>query len=112
MKTGKWSIQKLIYTAMLAAVAGVLMSLEFSVPMMPPFYKVDFSDVPSVIAVFLMGPVSGICVEVIKLLIKLITVGTNTMYVGELANLIAGVPVRMGRCGSSIRSWALTVRQL
>ena len=84
MKTGKWSIQKLIYTAMLAAVAGVLMSLEFSVPMMPPFYKVDFSDVPSVIAVFLMGPVSGICVEVIKLLIKLITVGTNTMYVGEL----------------------------
>lgn len=89
MKTGKWSIQKLIYTAMLAAVAGVLMSLEFSVPMMPPFYKVDFSDVPSVIAVFLMGPVSGICVEVIKLLIKLITVGTNSMYVGELANLIA-----------------------
>ena len=89
MKTGNWSIQKLIYTAMLAAVAGVLMSLEFSVPMMPPFYKVDFSDVPSVIAVFLMGPVSGICVEVIKLLIKLITVGTNTMYVGELANLIA-----------------------
>ena len=89
MKTGKWSIQKLIYTAMLAAVAGVLMSLEFSVPMMPPFYKVDFSDVPSVIAVFLMGPVSGICVEVIKLLIKLTTVGTNTMYVGELANLIA-----------------------
>ena len=89
MKTGKWSIQKLIYTAMLAAVAGVLMSLEYSVPMMPPFYKVDFSDVPSVIAVFLMGPVSGICVEVIKLLIKLITVGTNTMYVGELANLIA-----------------------
>ena len=89
MKTGKWSIQKLIYTAMLAAVAGVLMSLESSVPMMPPFYKVDFSDVPSVIAVFLMGPVSGICVEVIKLLIKLITVGTNTMYVGELANLIA-----------------------
>ena len=89
MKTEKWSIQKLIYTAMLAAVAGVLMSLEFSVPMMPPFYKVDFGDVPSVIAVFLMGPVSGICVEVIKLLIKLITVGTNTMYVGELANLIA-----------------------
>ena len=89
MKTENGVFQKLIYTAMLAAVAGVLMSLEFSVPMMPPFYKVDFSDVPSVIAVFLMGPVSGICVEVIKLLIKLITVGTNTMYVGELANLIA-----------------------
>ena len=87
MKQSK-SIQKLILTAMLAAIAGVLMSLEFPLPLMPPFYKVDFSDVPSIIAVFMMGPVSGLCVEVIKLIIKVITVGTNTMYVGEVANLI------------------------
>ncbi len=84
----KWSTQKLITTGMLAAVAGVLMSLEFSVPMMPPFYKIDFSDVPSVIALFLMGPASAASVEVVKILIKLITVGTNSMYVGELANLL------------------------
>lgn len=83
-----WSTQTMIYTAMLAALAGVLMSLEFSVPMMPPFYKVDFSDVPSVIALFLLGPVPAAAVEVIKVLIKLVTVGTNSMYVGELANLI------------------------
>ncbi len=74
-----------IITAMLSAVAGILMSLEFPIPLMPPFYKVDFSDVPSVIATFLLGPVSGICVEVIKILIKLITVGTTTMFVGEFA---------------------------
>ena len=73
---------------MLAAVAGVLMSFEFSIPMMPPFYKVDFSDVPSVIALFTVGPFSAVCVEVIKILIKLFTVGTNTMYVGEFANLL------------------------
>ena len=78
----------MIYTGMLAAVAGVLMSLEFSIPLMPPFYKVDFSDVPSVVAIFMMGPVAGACVEIIKLLIKLFTVGTNSMYVGEFANLI------------------------
>ena len=84
----KWSTQTLVLTGMLAAVAGVLMSLEFSIPMMPPFYKVDFSDVPSVIALFSMGPASAVCVEVIKILIKLFTVGTNSMYVGEFANLI------------------------
>lgn len=88
MKTRKWSVQKLIFTGMLAALAGVLMSLEFSLPMMPPFYKVDFSNVPSVVAVFLMGPMAGACVEIIKILIKLFTVGTNSMYVGEFANLI------------------------
>ena len=84
----KWSIQKLIYTGMLAAIAGALMSLEFSVPMMPPFYKVDFSDIPSIMALFLFGPASAAWVEIIKILIKLITVGTNSMYVGELSNLI------------------------
>lgn len=84
----KWSTQKLVLTGMLAAVAGVLMSLEISVPMMPPFYKVDFSDVPAVIALFSMGPAPAIAIEVIKILIKLITVGTNSMYVGELANLL------------------------
>ena len=64
------------------------MSLEFSVPLMPPFYKVDLSDVPSVMALFLMGPASAAWVEIIKILIKLITVGTNSFYVGELSNLI------------------------
>ncbi len=84
----KWSVRKLVTTAMLAAVAGVLMSLEFSIPLMPVFYKVDFSDVPSVIALFSMGPVSALCVEIIKILIKLFTVGTNSNYVGEFSNLI------------------------
>lgn len=88
MKTKKWSTRKLITTGMLAAVAGVLMSLEFSIPMMPPFYKIDFSDVPSIIALFMLGPSSAACVEIIKILIKLITVGTNSMYVGELSNLL------------------------
>ena len=45
--------QIFVLTAMLAAVAGVLMSFEFPLPMMPPFYKIDFSDVPAIIAVFL-----------------------------------------------------------
>lgn len=69
MKT-KWSIQKLIYTGMLAAVAGALMSLEFSVPMMPPFYKIDFSDVPSIIALFLMGPASAAWVMAVSVPIR------------------------------------------
>lgn len=83
-----YDIKFLTVTAMLAALAGVLMSLEISLPMMPPFYKLDFSDVPSIVALFSLGPVSAASVEIIKILIKLITVGTNSAYVGELANLI------------------------
>lgn len=85
------NLKTLVATAMLAAVAGVLMSLEISLPLMPPFYKLDFSDVPSVIALFAFGPLSGAAVEIVKILIKLVTVGTSTAYVGELANLIGVV---------------------
>lgn len=88
MMKQKWSVQEMITTGMLAAVAGVLMAFEFSVPMMPPFYKVDFSDAPSIIALFTMGPSAAVCVEVIKLVIKVIMVGTNSMYVGEVANIL------------------------
>lgn len=84
----KWNVQTIVLTAMLAGLAGALMSLEFSLPMMPPFYKIDFSDVPSIIALFSLGPVSAALVEVIKLVVKVVTVGTNTAYVGELANLL------------------------
>lgn len=89
-KKKKMTTQELITTGMLAAVAGVLMSLEFSIPFLPfpPFYKVDFSDVPSLIALFTIGPSSAVCVEVIKIFIKVITVSSNSMYVGELANLL------------------------
>ncbi|MCR4781680.1 MAG: ECF transporter S component [Lachnospiraceae bacterium] len=84
----KFTTQQVILTGMLAALAGVLMALEISLPFMPPFYKFDFSVIPSVIGLFLMGPVEGALIEVIKLIIKVILSGTNTMYVGEFANLI------------------------
>lgn len=85
----KRNLKTLVSTAMLAAIAGVLMSLEISIPLMPPFYKLDFSDVPSVIALFAFGPASAAAVEAIKILIKLFTVGTNSAYVGEVANFFS-----------------------
>lgn len=84
----KMDLKTLVATAMLAAVAGVLMSLEISLPLMPPFYKLDFSDVPSIVALFAFGPISGMAVELMKIVIKVATVGTSSMYVGEVANLI------------------------
>ena len=81
--------KKLVYAGMLTAAAGVLMAFEFSIPMMPPFYKIDFSDVPSLIAIFTMDPAAGAVVEIAKLLIKIMISGTNTMFVGEIANLLS-----------------------
>ena len=53
-------------TGMLAAIAFILMFLEFSVPFMPPFIKMDFSELPALIGAFSLGPVSGAAICLIK----------------------------------------------
>lgn len=81
-------IRKLTATAVLAAVAAVLMFLDFNVPFMPGFIKMDLSDMPALIASFAFGPLSGIGVCLIKNLIHLFI--TSTGGVGELSNFILG----------------------
>ena len=75
---------------MLGAVAGVLMVLDFPLPIAPSFYKMDFSEVPVMIGGFAMGPLAGVMVELIKILIHLVTRGTQTAFVGEIANFVMG----------------------
>ena len=44
MKTNQINVRKLTMTAMLAAVSTVLMFFSFSVPLMPSYIKLDFSE--------------------------------------------------------------------
>ena len=81
-------IRFLVVTAVLGAAAAVLMMLSFSVPFMPSFIKLDFSELPALIASFSMGPVSGVLVCLIKNLINLPM--TTTGGVGELSNFVLG----------------------
>lgn len=80
---------KLVVTAMLAAVASVLMFLEFSVPIMPGFIKLDISELPALLASFSLGPIPGVAVCLIKNLVNL--THTSTGGVGELCNFLLGV---------------------
>ena len=80
---------KLAVTGMLTALAIVLQYIEFPVPMLvPPFLKMDFSDLPELIAAFVIGPVWGVAVCFLKNLIH-IPFG-STGGVGELSNLLLG----------------------
>ncbi len=82
-------VRKLVVTAMMAAIATVLMMLEFPVPVMPPFVKLDFSELPALIVSFAFGPLYGILVCLVKNLINLPF--TSSMGVGELCNFLLGV---------------------
>ena len=76
----------------LSAVAAVLMLLEFPVSFLaPPFYELDFSEIPIIIGAFAMGPVEGVIMEALKIVLNLLFNGTITAGIGELANFLIGV---------------------
>lgn len=80
----------LAVTAMLSAVATVLMMLEFPLPfLIPPFVKLDFSELPALLASFSLGPVYGGVVCLIKNLFCCLR--TSTGCVGELGNFLLGL---------------------
>ena len=88
MQNSTTKVRALTGTAMLGAVGAVLMYLEFPIPIMPAFVKLDVSELPALIASFAYGPVSGVLVCLIKNLIKLPS--TSTAAVGELFNFVMG----------------------
>ena len=50
--------------AMLGAIAGILMNLEFPLPFLAPtFYQLDFSEIPVLVGSFAMGPIAGVLTD-------------------------------------------------
>ena len=87
------SVRGMVVMAMLSALATVLMLFEIPLWFAPSFYKIDFSEVPILVGAFTLGPVAGIVIEVVKILINLVINGTETAFVGEFANLILGCAI-------------------
>jgi riboflavin transporter FmnP len=88
MKTNKLSTRNMAMIGMLSAISLILMFLDFSVPFMPSFIKLDLSDLPALIGSFAMGPVEGVIICLLKNLLHLTR--TTTSGVGELSNFILG----------------------
>ncbi len=89
-KTQK-NIYKVTLTAMLSAIAFILMFIEFPLPMLiPSFIKFDISDLPALFGAFALGPVYGIIIELIKNLLHILVKGTSSAYIGELSNFLLG----------------------
>ena len=87
-----FTTKNLVLMAMFSALAAVLMLWEFPIPFIAPnFYEIDLSEIPILVGSFTMGPVSGVIMEAIKIILKLLIKGTSTAYVGDFANFCIGV---------------------
>lgn len=83
-------LHRMTLIAMLTAISIVLMLFEFPLPFIPAFYKLDFSELPIIIGAFTLGPVAGVLIEFLKILLNLLLTGTSSAFVGEFANFIMG----------------------
>uniref|UniRef100_UPI0040563C16 ECF transporter S component n=1 Tax=Acetatifactor sp. TaxID=1872090 RepID=UPI0040563C16 len=85
-----FNTRKIAMIGMFSAIAMILMLFEFPVPFAPPFYELDFSELPILVGTFAFGPAAGVMMEFIKILLKLCIKGTSTAFVGDLANFVVG----------------------
>ncbi len=80
----------IVKISILSALAAVIMLFEFPLWFAPPFYELDFSEIPILIGAFALGPFAGVLMEFLKNVLNLLMTGTTTAFVGELANFITG----------------------
>ncbi len=82
--------RNLTVTAVLSAVSIVLSFIGFSIPWMPGFIKLDFSDLPALLAGFAFGPWYAVAVCFIKNILFNVFFG-SAQLVGALSNFLLGV---------------------
>lgn len=77
--------------AIFSALSTVLYFIRFPLPPFPAFLEIQFSNLPAIIGGFIMGPIQGVIIVIIRTIIVLPF--STTQYVGELADLLIGVLV-------------------
>lgn len=83
-------VQKMVSIAMLAAIGTVLQFVAF--PIMPAFsfLKIDFSDIPILLGMFLYGPLAGVITAFVRSLLHLFLTGLALQnMVGDFASFLA-----------------------
>lgn len=86
----QFKVKRLVIIAMLSGLAIILMLLEFPLGFVPGFYKLDFSEIPIIVGAFALGPVAGLVIEFVKILLNILINGSSSAFVGEFANFLIG----------------------
>lgn len=82
--------RKIAVIGMFSAVAGILMVLEVPLPGIPSTHKFELGDLAGLLCGFAYGPVAGVLVAMLKVVIKLLFRPSSTAFVGEMANFLIG----------------------
>lgn len=84
-------VKRLTTAAMMGAIAFVLLSVNFPIPVLSPFAEIDMAALPELIGGFVLGPVGALEIILVKVVLKTLIVGTESMYTGEIQNFLLSV---------------------
>ena len=82
------SLRRITMAAMMGAIAFVLIFFNFGIPVLSPVAEFDLSALPELIGGFILGPVGAVMIVVVKVGLKLAIQGTESMFTGEIQNLL------------------------
>lgn len=90
MKTS--NTKRLVGIAMFGAIAYVLMFFAFPILPIASFMKVDFSDIPILLGMFLYGPVGGVLIALVRTVLHYLQTSGDMGYpIGDIASFIASI---------------------
>ena len=72
MSKSVFSTRSIAKCAILSAIAFILMFFDFPLPFAPSFYQLDFSELPVMLGAFAMGPLAGVVIEAVKIILNLL----------------------------------------
>lgn len=81
-------LNHLTMVPLFSVLAFILMYFSFSIPVISPFAEFDLSAIPELIGGFMLGPVGGVEIVGVKILLKLVFKGSTSMLTGEVQNFI------------------------
>lgn len=87
----KSPVYAIVLTAMMSALAAVLLVFEFPIFPATPWLQLNVSDLPALLIAFLLNPWLGVVVELVRILLFLALKGTSSAFVGELSNLMIAI---------------------
>ncbi|MEG2597012.1 MAG: ECF transporter S component [Oscillospiraceae bacterium] len=85
-----FDIKTITKIGLLGAISFVLMYFDIPLWFAPSFYKIDFSEVAVLMGAFALGPVPGVMIELIKIVLYLLLKGSSTGGIGDISNFIIG----------------------
>ncbi|MFC4404807.1 ECF transporter S component [Gracilibacillus xinjiangensis] len=83
-------LYKFIIFALMGTISAILMFINFPIPFLPPYLRLDLSDLPAFIAGLMFNPVAGAAVLAIK---NILYLALTAIYdpIGATANFLAGL---------------------